>query len=411
MLVRPKSVALGLVFVLGCGDGSDDGAADDGTGGSDTTGATAAGTTTAGMTTATATTAAGTDSADTSGGDPTTDPATSDATESTGTVVETIPVFVALADGGWTATSCDRGRTWSVSAFSDEQGDHTQWTGFGGLAFHDGAFVAGLGWGGEGGHILHSTDGRTWTDLPARSFVDDGAVVGYAIYTAGVAHDGDGFVAFSQSVWRSSDGHDWHTEPISLPPGAEQLRQLRGFADAGVLVASVESQSGNQHAAGHFVVVSDDGGVTWSEGTGYTSGCSDPIQHWGDIELLGDVLLVGTRDLCRSPDRGATWSLVPAPIGEDVRDLARTDDAFLALSGTRVLRSTDGEQWTELGDAGIAGRAVAHGGGAFVVVGNMGTEFAYSDDGASWSAATVRGATGEVWVRDLVVGEIQGVCE
>jgi hypothetical protein len=400
-----------LALGVGCGEATSEDAdtgSDDTSGGTPTTTSSTASSTAS--TTASPTTQA-TDATGSDGSSESTDPSDADTSGSTTSSIETTPTFVALADGGWTATSCDAGRTWTISSFSDEQGDHTQWTGFGGLAFGNDAFVAGLGWGGEGGHLLHSSDGRTWTDLPARSFVDEGTVVGYAIYTAGVAFDGTHFLAFSESVWRSVDGHDWQTHPISLPPGSEQLRQLRGFPDEGVLVASVESQSGNQHPAGNFVVVSEDGGTTWLEGTGFSSDCSNPIQHSGDIEMRGDVVLVGTRDLCRSPDRGATWVETNEPFATDIRDLGRTDDAFVALAGSRVHVSADGDAWTELGDVGIPGRAIAYAEGTFVVMGSMGTEAAYSDDGATWSPATLDGITGDVWVRDLWVADVAGACD
>ncbi len=330
---------------------------------------------------------------------------------SSGAPVETMPVFVALADGGWTASSCDRGLTWTTNAFSDEEGDHTQWTGFGGLAYGGGAFVAGLGWGGEGGHILRSVDGRSWTDLPADSFVEDGTAIGYAIYTSGVAAIESELMIFSQRVWSSTSGDAWTSVDVSLPPGAEQLRQLRGFPEANLLVASVESQSGNEHPQGHFVVTSDDGGATWHEGTGYTPGCSDPVQHWGDIELVGDTLLVGTGDVCRSLDRGATWELVAMPTGEAIQDLFHDDQGFLAVSGSRIFRSTDGAAWSELGDAGVPLRAAAWADGAYAAVSTMGTTLVHSDDAITWSAGTTDDpAPLERWVRDFVGVAIEGEC-
>jgi hypothetical protein len=336
---------------------------------------------------------------------------TSGESGSTGTPVATTPVFVALGDGGWTASSCDRGHTWTAHAFSDETGDHTQWTAFGGLAVHDGAFVAGLGWGGEGGHILHSLDARTWEDLPASSFLEDGMEIGYAIYTAGVASTGAELMIFSQRVWRSTDGASWSTVDVSLPPGAEQLRQLRGFPDAGLLVASVESQSGNNHPQGHFVVVSEDAGMTWTEGSGYTSSCSDPIQHWGDIELVGDVMIVGTGDLCRSPDRGATWELVASPTGGEIHDLFHDDAGFLAVSGSLIFRSDDGTAWTQIGDAGVPLRAAAWSDGAYAAVASPAATLWWSDDATTWTQGEVdTPATGEIWVRDFTGVEIEGDC-
>ncbi|HWB79765.1 MAG TPA: sialidase family protein [Nannocystaceae bacterium] len=330
---------------------------------------------------------------------------------STGVVVETMPVFVALGDGGWTAGSCDGGNTWVAHAFSDEEGDHTQWTAFGGLAYRDGAFVAGLGWGGEGGHILRSIDGQSWEDLGMDAFVADGMPVGYAIYTSGVAAIADDLMIFSQRVWQSSDGAAWTSIDVSLPPGAEQLRQLRGFPEANLLVASVESQSGNDHPQGNFVVVSDDGGMTWSEGTGFSSDCANPIQHSGDVELVGDVLLVATGDVCRSPDRGATWELIAMPTGAPINDLFHDDQGFLAVAGAQIWRSTDGASWSMIGDTGEPLRAAAWADGAYAAVSTMGTVLLHSDDAITWSPGTVQDEVpGERWVRDFIGVAVEGDC-
>lgn len=407
MNARPCSWCLS-VLVLACGGAigddapadTEDGASTMSTAGADPSSSGESGDATSTSTSADAT--SGSSSDDTSGGE----------SSSTGAPVETMPVFVALGDGGWTASSCDRGRTWTTHAFSDEAGDHTQWTAFGGLAWRDGSFVAGLGWGGEGGHILRSLDGRTWEDLPASSFLEDGKAIGYAIYTAGVASTGNELMIFSQRVWRSTDGATFTSVDASLPPGAEQLRQLRGFPEAGLLVASVESQSGNEHPQGHFVVVSEDAGMSWTEGTGYVSGCSNPIQHWGDIEMLGDVLLVGTGDVCRSPDRGATWELVASPTGGEIRDLFRDDDAFFATSGSSIFRSTDGATWEPVGDAGVSLRAAAWADGVYAAVSGDGGTLLWSDDAITWTAGEVDEApAGEIAVRDFLGVTVEGTCD
>jgi hypothetical protein len=334
-----------------------------------------------------------------------------ESSSSSGAPVDLVPVFIALGDGGWTASSCDRGLTWTTNAFSDQVGDHTQWTAFGGLAHLGDAFVAGTGWGGEGGHILHSLDGRAWEDLPASSFVEDGIEVGYAMYTSGVASTGSELIIFSQRVWRSTDGTNWTAIDMSLPPGSEQLRQLRGFPDEGVLVASVESQSGTNHPMGNFVVVSEDAGMNWIEGTGYVPECSNAIQHWGDIEMMGDTILVGTGDVCRSPDRGATWELVASPTGGEIQDLFRDDAGFLAVSGSLVFRSDDGSEWTQLGDAGVPLRAAAWADGVYAAVAGNGSTLLWSDDAVTWTAGEIDSPpTAEIWVRDFIGVAVEGAC-
>lgn len=401
-----------LACALGCAacaSDPSDGAADDSSGGSGTTGTATIGgdassdgsggsaTTVASATTTTTTT-------DDSGSG-------SDDGSSTGTPVELTPMFVAIGDGGWTASSCDRGRTWTTHAFSDEQGDHTQWTGFGGLACGPGGFVAGFGWGAEGGHILHASDGLAWEDLPSESFVDDGAAIGYGIYTSGVAALPSSLMIFSQRVWRSTNGVDWVTTEVSLPPGAEQLRQLRGFPDSALLVASVESQSGNQHPMGNFVVVSEDEGATWSEGTGFDNDCASPIQHSGDIEMIGDTLLVATGDVCRSPDRGQTWEVYPQPTGGPIQDLGHDDDGFIAAAGTQLAQSADGITWTIKGDVGTQLRAVAFADGVYTGITSPGAAPWYSDDGVTWQAGELDApVVGDLWIRDFAGVMIEGAC-
>ena len=395
-----------LLILLGCSAGTGDDAPGDTdvVGSSSSTGASGPGTSGPGT--------SGESSDASTSGDPTSGSSDdSGESSSTGAPVETMPVFVALGDGGWTAGSCDGGLTWTTHAFSDEAGDHTQWTAFGGLAWRDGSFVAGLGWGGEGGHILHSLDGRTWEDLPSSSFVEDGMEIGYAIYTSGIASTGDELMVFSQRVWRSTDGTTFTSIDASLPPGAEQLRQLRGFPDAGLLVASVESQSGNAHPQGNFVVVSDDAGASWTEGTGYVSDCSNPIQHWGDIELVGDVLLVGTGDVCRSPDRGATWELVPSPTGGEIQDLFHDDAGFLAVSGSQIFRSDDGTAWEAIGDAGVSLRAAAWADGVYAAVASNGASLLWSDDAVTWTAGTIDAPPAtDIAVRDFIGVTVEGSC-
>jgi len=321
-----------------------------------------------------------------------------------------VPVFVALGDGGWIATSCDRGRTFAWQEFSDQRGDHSEWTAFGGLVFGPSGFVGGLGWGSDGGHILHSEDGVRWTDLPDPSFVDDGEVTGYPHWTAAVAHDGEGYLAFSRSRWRSTDGTSWQTVDISLPPGAEQLRQLRSFPDRGLLVASVESQSGNHHPQGNFVLVSDDGGQTWNEGTGYDTSCSHPIQHRGDIELMGDTLVVATRNLCRSTDLGQSWTMVEDPTGSDMRDVFGADGRWWAAAGDAMWSSPDALQWEQQGTLPGTPHMAAFADGSFVAISARGEQVFYSDDGGTWSQGRYTEPPSETRVRDLAVGWLPEAC-
>lgn len=322
---------------------------------------------------------------------------------------ELVPVFVAIADGGWTATSCDLGRTWTAREFSPIREDHSEWTAFGGIAYGNEAFVIGLGWGFPG-HVLHSSDGLAWEDLADDRFLRGGSVEGFDASTGGVVFTGTEFLLFSEFTWRSTDGRTWSASDDRLPPGSHQLRQLRAFPADGLVVASVETQYGDEHPLGNFVVVSDDGGRTWTEGSGYENECSNPIQHWGDIEMAGGTIVVGTGRLCRSTDRGATWTALDLPGGGEIRDLVSDGEAFYAFEGERVLRSSDGAAWSEIGGVGARVDRAAFGAGAFVAVTGGGSvpRFFRSDDGASWNEATFSTSLGGLYVRDFTVGYVRG---
>jgi hypothetical protein len=334
-------------------------------------------------------------------------PGSTGAADSTGDAPPVgVPVVVAVGDGGWLASSCDGGQSFTHVAFSDEIDDHSPWTAFAGLAHGGDAFVAGFGWGAPG-HLLRSTDGRTWQDLGPESFLVDGVATPYDSWTAGVAHTGTQFVAFASTRWGSVDGQTWTPTAIELPPGSDQLRQLRGFPEAGLLFASLESQSGNGHAVGNFVAVSEDEGLTWQEGQGYTPSCSDGIQHFGDAELRGDTLVVGSHDVCRSLDRGATWEFVGRPTDADIADLFADDANFWAASGSRIWRSDDGAAWTEVADLGVTLRVAASGEGVYAAAQERGTALFWSADGLTWSPSTLDWTPdGATWVRDMVVGVV-----
>jgi hypothetical protein len=323
-------------------------------------------------------------------------------------------VFVAVGDGGFTATSCDRGRTWTSHYFSAEMEDHSPWTAFGGIAFGQGAFAVGLGWGFPG-HVLHSTNGLDFVDLPQSSFLENGKVIGYDSSTAGVVHDGTSFVLFGNPVFRSNDAQTWTATNISLPPGSHQLRQVRAFPSQQLIVASLEKQydDGSSQAIGHFLAVSADGGATWAQGTGYDPDCSDPIQHVGDIEMLGDVLLVGAKRLCRSTDAGATWTSFAAPTDGDLGDLFSDGTAFYATpnqyaSSGVVLRSEDGITWSEFADVGAPITFGAYGDGTMVAAPKGGVpSFFFSDDGETWSQGEFSTDLANVTLREIGVGMVE----
>ena len=316
-----------------------------------------------------------------------------------------VPIVVALGDGGFTMASCDLGRSWKVNMqFSGVRGDHTEWTTFGGMAFGNGMFVGATGWGAPG-HMISSANGVGFTEIPDSAFTRNNQAVGLNDSIGGIAFDGTSFVAFSRYVLTSTDGIAWSARDNSWPRGVQQLRQLRGFPSKGLLVASVETQNGGDHPLGNWVVVSNNNGKTWTEGTGFRGSCANPIQHTGDIELVGDTLVVGASDVCRSTDLGKTWEFVGAPSGGQVGDVFADQTAFYIVGGDRLMRSTDGKTWQVFGQK--LPEAVHRGvfaNGRYVVMNARATKVFSSVDGLAWQAVSPAGVGGNQQIRDLIVG-------
>jgi hypothetical protein len=316
-----------------------------------------------------------------------------------------VPIIVAFGDGGFTMASCDLGRTWKVNMqFSGERGDHTEWTTFGGMAFGNGMFVGATGWGAPG-HMIASANGVGFTEIPDSAFTRNNQALGLNDSIGGIAFDGTSFIAFSRYVLTSIDGKAWSARDNSWPRGVQQLRQLRGFPSKGLLVASVETQNGGDHPLGNWVVVSNNNGKTWTEGSGFRGSCANPIQHTGDIELIGDTLVVGAQDVCRSTDLGKNWEFVGAPSGGQTDDVFADQAAFYIVSGDRLMRSTDGKTWQAFGQKlpEVVHRGV-FANGRYVVMNAGATKVFSSADGLAWQAASPAGVGGNQQIRDLIVG-------
>lgn len=313
-----------------------------------------------------------------------------------------VPVITFLGDGAFSITSCDGGRSFRVNPeFSSERADHSPWTAFGGLAFGAGTFVAALGWGAPG-HVLTTGDGVAWAELPASAFARSGGGSGLGESVGGVVYTGNEFLLFGYGAYRSNDGKRWSAEPRALPEAAQQLRQARAFS--GLIVLAVENQNSGTRALGNYVLVSEDGGRSYREGSGFRDSCALYIQHGGDIALAGDTLLVGVGDVCRSTDRGATWEFVPSPTGGAIAHLFSDGAAFYALSGDRLWRSADGRSFEVQAILPGSGGWGAYVGGSVVVAADDASHVWQSDDGRAFRDVTPAGISGRQDLRDVMVG-------
>lgn len=319
------------------------------------------------------------------------------------------PVFVAFGAGFWTATSCDRGRSWRLSQESSDREDHGPWSAFGRMAFGMGTFVGATGWGAPG-HVLSSNTG-----LSFRSKLD------LTAGTSGVGFTGTEFVLLTgDQVRRSPDGKGWGQGTFwNVLPGTNQIRYFRSFPELGVAIASVETQMGNpDRAQGLWTAYSTDGLRSWSPATGDFSVCAREIQGYGDIVAAGRTILMGAQggNTCRSTDAGRTWQVSETVPALPLRDLWSDGQSFYALAAKAVYRLESGK-WQPQGSLDIGDTSAAGATAGTTTVIASGAKFFWRDGSGPWtqaSATATANVTGDPLaspaVRDMVVGHFAKAC-
>jgi len=108
----------------------------------------------------------------------------------------------------------------------------------------------------------------------------------------------------------------------------------------------------------------------------------------------GKFVAVGDDGKIAYSTNGATWTAVPnSTFGSNgIYDIAFGDGKFVAVGSTSIAYSSDGVSWAAANTPFVGGRAIAYGGGKFVVgrgsAGGDASPVAYSSDGIQWTRGT-----------------------
>ena len=236
--------------------------------------------------------------------------------------------WVAVGYGGRRMISQD-GVKWEITAeWAEKGGDDSN--NLMGLVYGLGKFVA-VGGGGfskdkQGGHILVSTDGRTWREVHKDAFRVNPVVFGGSRFVAGGPN---------RTLLWSADGEKW-------TPGA----QVKADGFPGYAMWFRNGAFGN----GTFVFMGEGGAkkefywcIASKDGTD-ASFRRDLPQLRGLAFGAGTFVAVGTGVIVTSTD-GKEWAKQERAADEKLDWIQWTGKEFLCGGGKTTLASTDGKSW------------------------------------------------------------------
>jgi photosystem II stability/assembly factor-like uncharacterized protein len=274
---------------------------------------------------------------------------------------------------------------------------------------------------GERGHVLLSSDGKTWAQVqtPTRSTLTVVTSIEGQLWAAG--HDG--------VILHSADGgKSWQAQrrdPYQLAagenPADHDIRQGVPILD----IAFADSSNGIAVGAYNLVLITHDGGATWSARQAISSAPATEARHepaQGDVFSKEDLqlgeesdphlnsiahaggnvwVIAGERGtFLRSTDNGEHWLKLAFPYAGSMFGVMAWDENHLLAFGLRgnVYESfSQGLIWTKVdalcGVALMGGIALPEGGA--VLVGANGTVRVRAKSGLPFVAQTYKNANGE----------------
>ncbi len=232
---------------------------------------------------------------------------------------------------------------------------------------------------GDGGVIVTSTNGTTWSLASSSPTTDD---------LFDVTWTGTQFIAVggmqnaSTTILTSTDGDIW-TTPTTLPSLSQPLNAVAS-ASTNTLVAV--------GPVGQIAMVSGDGGNIWSQVTITTAASWD----LDDILWTGSQFVaVGVSGTVRTSPDGLTWTDHSTGTNFIYKSVAYSGTRYVAVGNSYVSTSTNAATWTAQGVVIPADlTSVVWTGSRFIAVGvyTAGTNVGYitsSSDGTTWQPVTV----------------------
>lgn len=278
----------------------------------------------------------------------------------------TVPMFVAVGRGGRRVTSCDRGRTWiadQMVAPESQDNEHQPYTPKG-MTYGDGTFIFLTGWG-TASTTWTSSNGVTWTQKKHDTgFGGIGFDKGTFVAIGGnyVALSVDKGVTWTRSsapksplnrenaafdgIWAGgSDG-----QVVTMRTGGTSWVPLSGCR--GRRHGGIGMDGGYAAGLGFMVSVGDDGdtcGINIATGAPLAAGKISAVIR-GKPSFVGDAIWIASGDKLHTTTDGVGWVSRTLPTGVRFDLVARSASGTFAAasgSGDSFYFSDDGERWTK----------------------------------------------------------------
>jgi hypothetical protein len=260
--------------------------------------------------------------------------------------------FVAAGYGG-TLLSGTNGSVWTAHAVPPEFPEGQV---FIGVAFGNGTFLATTAF---AGFTLVSTNGTDWTRGTGLSSLK--VTYGNGLFIG---------VGFNGMIQTSPDSVKWTTR---RPPAILQEPLYDVIAFKGRFIAV-----GNN---GTLLTSSD--GIQWTQQAMRTTDAFFSITRNDDLVVIGGGQRETGQSSILTSNDGTTWERRVSPSSFPIGRIGYGGGLFVALNGSEILTSPDGQRWRATG-AQIALRGIVFGNDQFVAVGDNGTILT-SNDGAVWA--------------------------
>lgn len=275
-----------------------------------------------------------------------------------------LSLILVLTSIGWSGNNvASAATTWTTATSNTTQPIYK-------VAYGNGTWVGAA----EGGKVITSTDGSTWTERTV-----DPATTPYAQSFLNVTYGGGKWVVVGNAghIFTSNDGINWTEHSIN----------------------TANNLSGITYANSTYVIVANSGNIYYSSDAVTWTNTKPASDDFLGVAYGNSIFVaVGANGIAYSSPDGATWTnRGPIAGSSSVYSVRFLNGSFYATSDGKIVTSTNGTSWntpqTISGASGTVLYDITYSTGKYVIVGDLDGNFTNgvilaSTDGTSWTTET-----------------------